>query len=95
MMYIQAGLEAFNDSLRIEAAPVHLVLIEPGELFSITRMSSKQTRHYQEMKVDRNNKSTGYRNFENLEAYFKSLDPGLGFISENHGVFKYENSGTR
>ena len=43
--YLQAGLEAFNDSLRIEASPVHLILIEPGELFSLTPMGSKQTSH--------------------------------------------------
>ena len=85
----KAGLEAFNDSLRIEASPVHLVLIEPGELFSLTPMSSKQTGHYQTMKAQRNSQDKEDRKFENLEAYFKSLDPGLGLISASHGVYRW------
>ena len=40
------------------------------------------------MKVDRNNQSKESGNFENLEAYFNSLNPGLGLISENHGVYR-------
>ena len=59
----KAGLEAFNDSLRIEASPVHLVLIEPGELFSLTPMSSKQTGHYQAMKAQRNSHDKEDKNF--------------------------------
>merc|ERR1711936_979920 len=73
----KAGLEAFNDSLRIEAAPVHLVLIEPGELFSLTPMGSKQSSHYQTMKAERDHNSKEAKKIENLQDFFRSLNPGL------------------
>ena len=65
-----------------------LFLVLSQQLFGITPMSSKQSRHYQAMKADKNNLSKETGNFENLEAYFKSLNPGLGLISENHGVYR-------
>ena len=87
--YFQAGLEAFNDSLRIEASPVHLVLIEPGELFSLTPMGSKQSSHYQTMKAERDHNSKEAKKIENLQDFFRSLNPGLGMISEEHGVYRW------
>ena len=89
--YRQAGLEAFNDSLRIEASPVHLILIEPGELFSLTPMGSKQTSHYQTMKTDRDHiNPKEAQKIENLQDFFRSLNPGLGMISDEHGVYRWE-----
>ena len=89
---VQAGLEAFNDSLRIEATPVHLVLIEPGELFSLTPMGSKQTRHYQTMKEARDLNPKETKKIENLQDFFRSLNPGLGMISEEHGVYRWDQN---
>ena len=89
--YLQAGLEAFNDSLRIEASPVHLILIEPGELFSLTPMGSKQSSHYQTMKTGRDHiNPKEAQKIENLQDFFRSLNPGLGMISDEHGVYRWE-----
>ena len=87
---LKAGLEAFNDSLRIEASPVHLVLIEPGELFSLTPMGSKQSRHYQTMKEESDHNPKEANKIENLQNFFGSLNPGLGLISEEHGVYRWD-----
>ena len=92
--YFQAGLEAFNDSLRIEASPVHLVLIEPGELFSLTPMGSKQSSHYQTMKEEREHNPMEAKKIENLQDFFRSLNPGLGIISEEHGVYRWDEEET-
>ena len=92
--YVQAGLEAFNDSLRIEASPVHLVLIEPGELFSLTPMGSKQTLHYKTIKEARDLNPKETKKIENLQDFFRSLNPGLGMIAEEHGVYRWEQKST-
>ena len=82
-------MEAFNDSLRIEASPVHLILIEPGELFSLTPMGSKQSSHYQTMNTGRDHiNPKEAKKIENLQDFFGSLNPGLGIISDEHGVYR-------
>ena len=70
-------------------SPVHLILLEPGELFTVTPMGAKQTRHYQairEADSDQSNQLT----FQHLEAFFKTLNPGLGLISQSHRVYRYD-----
>ena len=68
-------------------SPVHLILLEPGELFTVTPMGAKQTSHYQairEASADQSKELT----FQNLETFFKTLNPGLGLISQNHRVYR-------
>ena len=67
-----------------------MVLIEPGELFSLTPMGSKQSRHYQTMKEERDHNPKEANKIENLQNFFGSLNPGLGLISEEHGVYRWD-----
>ena len=53
-------------------------------------MGSKQTVHYQTMKKDRDHDPKVAQKIENLQNFFESLNPGLGIISEEHGVYRWE-----
>ena len=57
-------------------------------------MGSKQTRHYQTIKADRDHNPKEAQKIENLQDFFRSLNPGLGIISEEHGVYRWDEEET-
>jgi len=50
----KAGLDTLSDSLRIETSKqgVHMVLLDPGEILSLTPFASRQGSHYRAMEAE-------------------------------------------
>jgi len=84
----KAGLETISDSLRVEAGHngVNFVLLDPGEILSLTPFASRQGCHYMAMEAELAN-STSKKEFETFHKFSDVFSnhlprPSLGIIDE-------------
>lgn len=92
----KAGLETISDSLRIEAglSGVNIVLLDPGEILSLTPLASRQGFHYNSMEAGLD-KSTSKKELDTFRKFSDVFSnhlprPPLGIIEEEriYRVFK-------
>lgn len=84
----KAGLDTISDSLRIEAGAngVNMVLLDPGEILSLTPFASRQGSHYMAMEAELDKSLSN----EEMDTFQKFSDvfsnhlprPSLGIIEE-------------
>jgi len=92
----KAGLDTVSDSLRIETSShgVHMILLDPGEILSLTPFASRQGSHYTameaELNVDLSNQELA--TFKKFSHVFSNHlpRPALATINEHkiYSVFK-------
>jgi len=86
----KAGLDTISDSLRIEASGhgVNMVLLDPGEILSLTPFASRQGSHYKAMETELD----GNQSKQEMNTFLKFSDvfsnhlprPALGIIQEQN-----------
>ena len=86
----KAGLDTISDSLRIEASGhgVNMVLLDPGEILSLTPFASRQGSHYKAMETELD----GNQSKQEMNTFLKFSDvfsnhlprPALGIIKEQN-----------